>query len=102
MSTTGWIKPGVIGFGEREARVAGDDRRLDFGECCQQCGGFGVVFGIVGPLRGFVNRAGDAERLELSERFRSITEMSGGKLPHLFIEAFARVFAAEFRSSGSG
>jgi hypothetical protein len=40
--------------------------------------------------------------LELSERFRSITEMSGGKLPHLFIEAFARVFAAEFRSSGSG
>jgi type VI secretion system protein len=32
----------------------------------------------------------------LTARFRSITESSGGKLPHLFSEAFARIFAAEF------
>jgi type VI secretion system protein len=32
----------------------------------------------------------------LTARFRSITETSGGKLPHLFSEAFARIFAAEF------
>jgi predicted component of type VI protein secretion system len=50
---------------------------------------------------GAQRTAGDAERLELSERFRSITEMSGGKLPHLFIEAFARVFAAEFKGSSA-
>ena len=32
----------------------------------------------------------------LTARFRSITETSGGKPPHLFSEAFARIFAAEF------
>jgi type VI secretion system protein len=36
----------------------------------------------------------------LTERFRSITDMSEAKLPHLFAEAFARAFAAEFRSGG--
>lgn len=43
-------------------------------------------------------RAGNAD--VLSERFRGITEMPPGKLPHLFAEAFARVFAAEFKGSG--
>ena len=45
-----------------------------------------------------------AERLETDEhggsgltaRFRSITDMSGGALPHLFVEALARAFAAEY------
>ncbi len=38
----------------------------------------------------------------LRERYASITDMSGGKLPHLFSEAFARVFAAEFKSGSGG
>jgi type VI secretion system protein len=42
-----------------------------------------------------------AERLETDDnsstaRFRSITDMSGGALPHLFAEALARTFAAEY------
>ena len=37
----------------------------------------------------------------LSDRFRSITEMPAGRLPHLFAEAFARVFAAEFKGSSA-
>jgi type VI secretion system protein len=45
-----------------------------------------------------------AERLETEEhgssgltaRFRSITDMSGGALPHLFAEALARAFASEY------
>jgi type VI secretion system protein len=45
-----------------------------------------------------------AERLETAEhgssgltaRFRSITDMSGGALPHLFAEALGRAFAAEY------
>jgi type VI secretion system protein len=45
-----------------------------------------------------------AERLETDEhggsgltaRFRSITDMSGGALPHLFVEALARAYAAEY------
>lgn len=45
--------------------------------------------------------AGGADAAALSERFRSITDMSSGKLPHLFSEAFARVFAAEFNGAGS-
>jgi type VI secretion system protein len=46
--------------------------------------------------------AGDGDAAALSERFHSITEMPAGKLPHLFTEAFARVFAAEFKgTSGS-
>jgi predicted component of type VI protein secretion system len=38
----------------------------------------------------------------LSERFRSITEMPAGRPPHLFAEAFARVFAAEFKGPSGG
>jgi hypothetical protein len=39
----------------------------------------------------------------LTARFRSITETSGGKLPHLFSEAFARIFASEFSAqNGDG
>lgn len=34
----------------------------------------------------------------LTARFRTITETPSGKLPHLFAEAFARVFAAHFGS----
>ncbi|HEY2419436.1 MAG TPA: type VI secretion system-associated FHA domain protein TagH [Steroidobacteraceae bacterium] len=45
--------------------------------------------------------AGEVDAAALSERFRSITEMPSGKLPHLFIEVFARVFAAEYKSSGT-
>jgi predicted component of type VI protein secretion system len=45
--------------------------------------------------------AGEVDAAALSERFRSITEMPSGKLPHLFIEVFARVFAAEFKSSST-
>ena len=44
--------------------------------------------------------APNADTAALSERFRSITEMPSGRLPHLFTEAFARVFAAEFKGSG--
>ncbi len=36
----------------------------------------------------------------LTARFRSITDMRDERLPHLFAEAFARVFAAEFRDGG--
>jgi type VI secretion system protein len=46
--------------------------------------------------------ANDPELAALRERFLSITEMSAGELPHLFSEAFARVFAAEFKAGGSG
>jgi predicted component of type VI protein secretion system len=46
--------------------------------------------------------AGDADPSALSERFRSITEMPSGKLPHLFSEAFARVFAVEFKGGSGG
>jgi type VI secretion system FHA domain protein len=35
----------------------------------------------------------------LSERFHAIADMSPGKLPHLFAEAFARVFAEEFKGN---
>lgn len=45
--------------------------------------------------------AGGVDAAALSERFRSITEMPTGRLPHLFTEAFARVFAAEFKGSGT-
>jgi type VI secretion system protein len=44
--------------------------------------------------------AGDGEAAALSERFRNITEMPAGSLPQLFAEAFARVFAAEFKGGG--
>jgi predicted component of type VI protein secretion system len=43
---------------------------------------------------------GDAAMAALRERFMSITETSAGELPHLFNEAFARVFAAEFKAGG--
>lgn len=39
----------------------------------------------------------DGESSELTARFRSITEMPSGKLPHLFVEAFARAYADEYR-----
>ena len=41
--------------------------------------------------------AGTADSAALAARFRSITEMPAGKLPHLFAEAFARAFAAAFK-----
>jgi type VI secretion system protein len=41
-----------------------------------------------------------ADSSGLTERFRSITDMSDARLPHLFAEAFARAFAAEFRGDG--
>jgi type VI secretion system protein len=37
-----------------------------------------------------------ADASGLTERFRTITDMSEARLPHLFAEAFARAFAAEF------
>jgi predicted component of type VI protein secretion system len=43
---------------------------------------------------------GDAAMATLRERFMSITESGAGELPHLFSEAFARVFAAEFKAGG--
>jgi predicted component of type VI protein secretion system len=43
---------------------------------------------------------GDAAVAALRERFISITETGAGELPHLFSEAFARVFAAEFKAGG--
>jgi predicted component of type VI protein secretion system len=43
---------------------------------------------------------GDAAMAALRERFMSITETGAGELPHLFSEAFARVFAAEFKAGG--
>ena len=45
-------------------------------------------------------RARHADPAALRERYLSITEMAAGKLPHLFAEAFARVFAAEFKGGG--
>jgi type VI secretion system protein len=43
-----------------------------------------------------------ADASGLTERFRTITDMSEARLPHLFAEAFARAFAAEFtKDSGS-
>ena len=33
----------------------------------------------------------------LRERFQSIAGAGAGELPHLFSEAFARAFAAEFK-----
>jgi type VI secretion system protein len=44
--------------------------------------------------------ARQAESSGLTERFRTITDMSDAKLPHLFAEAFARAFAAEFKGEG--
>jgi predicted component of type VI protein secretion system len=44
---------------------------------------------------------GAAEPGRLSARFRNITEMVPGKLPHLFTEAFARAFVAAYRTTGS-
>ncbi len=41
--------------------------------------------------------ARQADSSGLTERFRTITDMSDAKLPHLFAEAFARAFAAEFK-----
>jgi len=43
---------------------------------------------------------GEAAMAALRERFMSITESGAGDLPHLFSEAFGRVFAAEFKSGG--
>jgi predicted component of type VI protein secretion system len=43
---------------------------------------------------------GDVALAALRERFLSITETSAGELPHLFNEAFGRVFAAEFKAGG--
>jgi len=51
--------------------------------------------------QGAQRSAADADVAALRERFLTITEMTDGRLPHLFVEAFARVFAAEFRSSGA-
>jgi type VI secretion system protein len=46
--------------------------------------------------------ASGADASGLTERFRTITDMSDARLPHLFAEAFARAFAAEFAGdSGS-
>jgi type VI secretion system protein ImpI len=42
---------------------------------------------------------GGAESAGLAARFRSITEMPAGKLPHLFAEAFARAFVVAFRQN---
>jgi type VI secretion system FHA domain protein len=41
-----------------------------------------------------------ADASGLTERFRTITDMGNAKLPHLFAEAFARVFAGEFKGDG--
>jgi predicted component of type VI protein secretion system len=43
---------------------------------------------------------GNAAMAALRERFMSITESGAGEMPHLFSEAFARVFAAEFKAGG--
>ena len=43
---------------------------------------------------------GEAAMAALRERYLSITESGAGDLPHLFSEAFARVFAAEFKAGG--
>jgi type VI secretion system FHA domain protein len=43
--------------------------------------------------------AGNGESAGLAARFRSITEMPAGKLPHLFAEAFARAFVAAFKQN---
>jgi type VI secretion system FHA domain protein len=48
---------------------------------------------------GSARAAGDSGAAALSERFHSITDMSAGRLPQLFSEAFARVFAAEFKAN---
>jgi len=40
---------------------------------------------------------GNGDASGLAARFRSITEMPSGKLPHLFAEAFARAFVGAFR-----
>jgi len=42
---------------------------------------------------------GNGDSAGLAARFRSITEMPAGKLPHLFAEAFARAFVAAFKQS---
>jgi type VI secretion system protein len=42
---------------------------------------------------------GNGESSGLAARFRSITEMHAGKLPHLFAEAFARAFIAAFKQN---
>jgi type VI secretion system FHA domain protein len=43
------------------------------------------------------SRPASAGAALLSERFHGIADMPAGKLPHLFAEAFARVFAEEFK-----
>jgi len=43
---------------------------------------------------------GEAAMAALRERYLSITESGAGDLPHLFSEAFGRVFAAEFKAGG--
>jgi type VI secretion system protein len=49
---------------------------------------------------GAAAATGDVALGALRERFLSITETSAGELPHLFNEAFGRVFAAEFKAGG--
>lgn len=44
--------------------------------------------------------SGEVALAALRERFLTVTESSSGELPHLFSEAFARVFAAEFKAGG--
>jgi type VI secretion system FHA domain protein len=45
------------------------------------------------------SRPANAGAAQLSERFHGIADMPPGKLPHLFAEAFARVFAEEFKGT---
>jgi type VI secretion system protein len=53
------------------------------------------------PAPGGATGAVPSDSSGLTERFRTITDMSEAKLPHLFAEAFARAFAAEFKGGGS-
>lgn len=50
----------------------------------------------LGGLERTAPAGAEAESSGLTARFRSITEMPSGRLPHLFSESFARAFASEF------
>jgi type VI secretion system protein len=45
------------------------------------------------------SRASSGDAVLLSERFHGIADMAPGKLPHLFAEAFAHVFAEEYKGT---
>ena len=54
-----------------------------------------------GKARNGARQRAVTDSSTLAARFRSITEMPAGALPHLFIEGFARAFVAAYRQNNA-